>query len=262
MIFESAIRQWQQQCPWREVRHVEQDLILHAMIQTIYADPFLSERLAFRGGTCLNKLYLKHPYRYSEDLDFVQINAEKIGEVADRLKKVLAHLFEGQPSREAKKGSFRLNYSFLPEGARFKQKIKVEINTREHFAVKGYILKPIRVDSPWYSGTAEVVTFSIEELLATKLRALYQRRKGRDLFDLWVSRELKPDYRSVVEIFSEYMKRNGHKVSHGEFTDNLHDKMQSSQFLNDIKPIIRPEVDYDPNQAAIFVNDTLLPMIR
>ncbi|MGH2469017.1 MAG: nucleotidyl transferase AbiEii/AbiGii toxin family protein [Chloroflexota bacterium] len=38
--------------------------------------------------------------------------------------------------------------------------------------------------SPWFTGSADVPTFALEELLGTKLRALYQRRKGRDLFDL------------------------------------------------------------------------------
>jgi predicted nucleotidyltransferase component of viral defense system len=43
---------------------------------------------------------------------------------------------------------------------------------------------PFRIDYPWFSGTAEVSTFTHEEMLATKLRALLQRDKGRDLFDL------------------------------------------------------------------------------
>ncbi len=62
MIFETALQQWRQHCPWREQRQVEQDLILHAMVQQIYADPYLADRLAFRGGTCLNKLYLKRMF--------------------------------------------------------------------------------------------------------------------------------------------------------------------------------------------------------
>ena len=41
------------------------------------------------------------------------------------------------------------------------------------------------VDSEWFSGSGTIITYRLEELMATKLRALYQRRKGRDLFDLW-----------------------------------------------------------------------------
>ncbi len=63
-------------------------------------------------------------------------------------------------------------------------RLKVEINTREHVAVLGLHHKRHIVAGPWYAGEADVLTFAPEELLGTKLRALYQRAKGRDLFDL------------------------------------------------------------------------------
>lgn len=258
MIFEDAIREWWNFCPWGEQRQVEQDLILHVMIKSIYSDPFLSSKLAFRGGTCFNKLYLKHPYRYSEDLDFVQIQAEKIGPVVDCLKEVLAKVLEGSPSTESSKGSFRLSYSFIPESSPFKQKIKIEINTREHFAIQGYTKKTIRVNSLWHSGEASVITFSFEELMATKLRALYQRRKGRDLFDLWVSQELRPDYKTVIDLFAEYMAREGRVISRQEFIDNLQQKMENPRFLEDIKPLVREGIDYDSRTAAKFVTEKIL----
>ena len=48
--------------------------------------PLLCERLLFRGGTALHKIVLPPAARYSEDLDFVQIREEPIGETLDRLK--------------------------------------------------------------------------------------------------------------------------------------------------------------------------------
>ncbi len=261
MISEIDIIAWQQFCPWKERRQVEQDLILHVLIKCIYSDPFLSEHLAFRGGTCLNKIYFNQPNRYSEDLDFVQIHAEKIGPIADRLKIVIAEVLKSKPTWEAKQGSFRLNYFFLTEDSGKKQKIKIEINTREHFAIDGYVKKTIRVNSRWQSGEAEVVTFSFEELMATKLRALYQRRKGRDLFDLWLSQELNPDYKKIVNLFAEYMKREGKTVSQQEFIDNLQQKIDNPRFLDDIKPLIRTEIDYDTITAAGFVTEKILSLI-
>ncbi|MYH43579.1 MAG: nucleotidyl transferase AbiEii/AbiGii toxin family protein [Acidimicrobiaceae bacterium] len=49
------------------------------------------------------------------------------------------------------------------------------------------VTKTFAVDSPWFSGSAGVATYALEELAATKIRALFQRRKGRDLFDLWLA---------------------------------------------------------------------------
>ena len=66
-----------------------------------------------------------------------------------------------------------------------RMRLKIEINTREHFTELGLSRVPFRVESRWFSGDAGVTTFKIDELMGTKLRALYQRSKGRDLFDLW-----------------------------------------------------------------------------
>ena len=51
----------------------------------------------------------------------------------------------------------------------------------EHFTELGLTRVPIRVESRWFSGDAGGTTFKIDELMGTKLRALYQRSKGRDL---------------------------------------------------------------------------------
>lgn len=199
MIFEDALLAWQKHAPWRNIDQVEQDLILHAAIQAIFAEPFLAERLAFRGGTCLNKLFWKTPQRYSEDIDLVQINAENIGPTVNAIREALSDIFEKPPQWDRRRAAFRFHYAFVPENNQYAQRVKIEINTREHFCVAGHQHRVIRLDSPWRHGEADITTFSLEELLATKLRALYQRRKGRDLFDLWKSQELRPDYGAVAD---------------------------------------------------------------
>ncbi len=61
------------------------------------------------------------------------------------------------------------------------------MNTFERSPARATVTRPFAVASPWFTGDAEVPTFAIEELTATKIRALFQRRKGRDLFDLWLA---------------------------------------------------------------------------
>lgn len=97
-------------------------------------------------------------------------------------------------------------------------RLKIEINTREHFAVFDTIRHPFSIQSPWFEGQAEIRTYALDELLATKLRALYQRRKGRDLFDLWVGLGLNgADPARVADAFRKHMKAGGGKVSRREF---------------------------------------------
>ncbi len=187
MIPIAYITQWRQSAPWASDLHVEQDLILSRVIVDIFSDPLLSKELAFRGGTALNKLFLKPAARYSEDIDLVRTSTGTITHIVDALRAQLDPWL-GEPKRESKDSSFKLKYTFNPEHSpQIKQKIKIEINTRECFAVYDRLLEPFSVVSDWFSGTANVNTYQFEELIATKLRALYQRKKGRDLFDLWVA---------------------------------------------------------------------------
>lgn len=89
MIPELAIQEWQEKAPWPAVEQIEQDLLICRALVAIYSDPYLSENLAFRGGTALHKLYLSPQPRYSEDIDLVQIHAGPIKETYDHLWEAL-----------------------------------------------------------------------------------------------------------------------------------------------------------------------------
>jgi hypothetical protein len=69
----------------------------------------------------------------------------------------------------------------LGDPAREATATKIEINTRQHFTVYGHQTQHLAVESRWFAASADVRTFHLDELLGTKLRALYQRRYGRDL---------------------------------------------------------------------------------
>lgn len=184
MIPQAAITAWRAQAPWALPEQIEQDLVLSRALVAIFSSPSLATELAFRGGTALHKLHLRPPGRYSEDLDFVQVRAGPIGPVLTALRAALDPWL-GKAKYKAGEGRATLLYRFVAEGAEaVPMRLKVEINTREHFAVLPMRHEPFAVDSRWFRGQARILTFSPEELLGTKLRALYQRRKGRDVFDL------------------------------------------------------------------------------
>jgi hypothetical protein len=96
-------------------------------------------------------------------------------------------------------------------------------------------------------------------LLGTKLRALYQRRKGRDLFDLWLcmSRKL-ADPDRVVACFGDYMRREGHPVSRAEFERNLRGKQGDPAFMADTRPLLSPAIQYDATSAMALVRSVLV----
>ena len=259
MIPRAHITAWRGHAPWATDALVEQDLVLSRAIVSIFVDPGLRISVAFRGGTALHKLFLPSPARYSEDIDLVQLDAGSIGSVFSALRAILDPWL-GEPKRQLGPDGATLIYrgtSTVPPVQPLR--IKIEINTREHASVLGVERRPFSVDSPWFAGQAEVATYRVEELLATKLRALYQRKKGRDLFDLWLAlTALRVDDERLVDCFERYITASDGRVSRAQFEANLHTKLASPAFLGDVVPLIAPGVGYDPQAAGELVFERLI----
>lgn len=262
MIPRDYITAWRAKVPWVEDSQVEQDLIISRTLVEIFSDRELASNLAFRGGTALHKLHFRPPARYSEDIDLVQVRAGAIGPALTALHKKLDPWL-GEPQRNQSEGRVTLNYRFLSEDAPpLRLRLKVEINSREHFTVFGYKKISFTVDSRWFRGSAKIATYELEELLATKLRALYQRRKGRDLFDLAVALEnTKVDPERIVKAFGEYMHHEGHKVTRAQFERNLAAKFRNAQFMADIGPLLAASYKYDRDKAAEVVLNRLVALL-
>lgn len=259
MIPHDSITAWRAHAPWVFDHQVEQDLVISRALAQIYGVAGLGQRLAFRGGTALHKLYLRPPARYSEDIDLVQVAPEPIGETFDAIRSTLDPWL-GTPRRDLKEGRVSLVYRFTSEDQPPRAlRLKVEVNSREHFTELGYARVPFGVRSDWWSGEVDVTTFSIDELLGTKLRALYQRRKGRDLFDIWhafgaggaaVDR--------VVSSLGRYLREEGRRVTRAAFEENLAGKLGDSRFRGDLSGLLRPGVDWDIDAAGAFVMTEIL----
>jgi predicted nucleotidyltransferase component of viral defense system len=259
MIPTADILAWRVEHPWVSSAQVEQDLIICRAVVELFSKPMLRKELAFRGGTALHKFYLKPAARYSEDIDLVQMKAGPIGAVLDNVRDIL-DLWLGTPRREQKEGNVTLTYRFDSEIAPVVPlKLKIEINSREHFTELGIVQTPFEVKSRWFTGKSTISTFHLEELLGTKLRALYQRRKGRDLFDLWLGLTqggANPD--QVVEVYRKYLAAEGNAISRTEFENNLNQKMRHSGFLSDLPPLLRPGVVYNINEAYRLIQAELV----
>ncbi len=259
MIPEDFISEWQKFAPWRETYQVEQDLIISRALLEIFRHPAVTEKLAFRGGTALYKLYLP-PVRYSEDIDLVQVHPGPIGSLMDAISEAL-NPWLGVPKRKQSEGRITLIYRMTAESG-LPLRLKVEINSREHFTVLGLEKRNLEIQCRWFSGSAAILTYRLDELLGTKMRALYQRKKGRDLFDLWQAMTIASvNCQSIVKCFLHYMEKEGHKVSRAEFEKNLSEKLDDHNFIRDIEPLIISDTGYDFTKAVALVMNKLVPLI-
>jgi len=240
MIPQAVLTYWRaNHAPWTGDDQVEQDLIISRALVELYSDKLIADSLAFRGGTALNKLFLPTMSRYSEDIDLVQVRAEPLRPVMTRIRDVLKWIGKAQYKQSKGGVTFYYTYGAEPPIER-EMRLKIEINTVEAFTVYGYESRPLEVKSDWFSGKADIRTFTIDELLSTKLRALYQRKKGRDLFDPWFCKTvLDVNTEKVVAGFIQYLERKGVRVSRAEFEENLIKKLEDSAFREDIIPLLR-----------------------
>lgn len=251
MIPESEIQAWREFAPWSEAHQVEQDLVLTRAVIELYSNPILKDAFAFRGGTAMQKLFLNPPLRYSEDIDLVQIPREPIGATIDAIRKHLDPWL-GEPQRNRKPDRFTLVYHFTSEIAPVKpMRLKVEINTGEHLTVLSLQRKKIEAKTSWFSGEAEALTYETEELLGTKLRALYQRKKGRDLFDMGTAIKHFPklDHAKVIHCFEQYMAHKKIHVTRAQYEANIHEKMNDPVFAADILPLLPSTSVFDAAEA-------------
>lgn len=234
MIADADIRHWRTQVPWIEADQVEQDLLLSRMIVEIANHPLLADELVFRGGTCFHKLWLDRPWRYSEDLDYVRTTAGGIGDILNAVRDVATDVgFDRVQTRIGQHPKVRLDSTF-DSGNRMR--IKVEINTHELSPARPIVTRSHTIESPWFNGTAAVPTFTLEELISTKIRALYQRSKGRDLFDLWLAvTQAGADPAEIATCFGPYRPESW---TANLALRNLEAKLADQRFRTDLSPLI------------------------
>lgn len=260
MIPQIHITEWIKHAPWPSLWQVEQDLIITTALLKIYAHPELQKSLAFRGGTALNKLFFKPSLRYSEDIDLVQINAGPIGPTISILRQVLEGWL-GKCKLEQNAINTTLIFKNIISEDAVPLRLKVEVHTREHFTILGYQELELVSSSKYYSGQAIITTYKLEELLGTKIRCLYQRKKGRDLYDLYMALVLFPDLNTdyIISSFKQYIHRSEIKISKSEFLNLMKEKLADNKFLIDMNPLLaidrqpfNPQIAYEYLLQKLF----------
>lgn len=259
MIPGNIVTAWSVEHPWPDSDQVEQDLLLAQAICEIANDELLGKELVIRGGTAFHKLYLDEPCRYSEDLDYVRTSAGGIGDIMKRLTEMGKDL--GFEVRTQMAQHPKVFWRFVSASG-IKRKIKLEINTFERSPVLPLSSRKTTVESVWYRGCAEVPVFQVEELCATKVRALYQRSKGRDLFDLWLAlTRLEVDPEGIVGAFETYRPKG---LTRGLMERNLAAKLDDRDFCHDCDSLIvggAKRFGYDAQEAGHLVMEKVVSLI-
>lgn len=263
--------------PWAAQYQVEQDLLLCRAMVALFEDKFLSSQIAMRGGTLLHKVHLAPPARYSEDIDLVAVGARPADHIRRAIRRVLTEVL-GTPKasvwdtlvlaiRNTVKPSrvLRMTYSArsIIEPNRTLE-IVVEANVTERKPHRAVVEMPFSFPFRDKPVQTKIKGFDIHEMLGTKMRAMFQRKRGRDLFDLYWALTKSPtpvDPAAIIASFEHYLKQEGTKAGRAEFIGILDNHLKDRGFCSDMQPLLRTDITYDPQAAGKYVKTHLLNLL-
>jgi predicted nucleotidyltransferase component of viral defense system len=263
--------------PWSTQHQVEQDLLLCRAMVALFDDDFLSGQIAMRGGTLLHKVHLAPASRYSEDIDLVVVGDRPEEHIRLAVRRVLADVL-GTPKasvwgalklavRNAVQPSrvLKMTYSLpsIIESGRMLG-IVVEANVTERKPHLSVVEIPFNFPFRDKSVQTRIKGYDIHEMLGTKMRAMFQRTRGRDLFDLYwaLTKSTSPvDPSAIIESFQHYMKQEGTKAGRAEFVGILEAHLKDRGFCSDMEPLLRSGITYDPQSAGSYVRANLLRLL-
>jgi predicted nucleotidyltransferase component of viral defense system len=243
----------------------------------LFNDRFLCHQIAMRGGTLLHKVHLAPACRYSEDIDLVVIGDRPEDHIRKALRRVLSEVL-GTPRtsvwdalsltiRNTVRPSrvLRMTYavpSIIEPGTTLG--IVVEANVTERPSYRPVVEIPFEFPYRDTPVRTRIKGYDLAEMLGTKLRALFQRRRGRDLFDLyWALTRAKPpvDPGAIIESFQYYLRQEGGVARRDEFIRLLETHLADRGFCSDTEPLLRAGVTYDPQAAGDYVKTNLLSLL-
>ena len=263
--------------PWVEQYQVEQDLLLCRAMVALFDDKFLNSQIAMRGGTLLHKVHLAPPARYSEDIDLVVVGTRPPDHIRRAIRRVLADVL-GMPKasvwgtlalaiRNTVKPSrvLRMTYSTRSIIERNRMlDIVVEANVTERKPHRAVVEMPFSFPFREKPVQTHVKGFDIPEMLGTKMRAMFQRKRGRDLFDLYWALTKSPtpvDPAAIIASFEHYLKQEGTKAGRAKFIGILDGHLKDRGFCSDMLPLLRTDITYDPQAAGKYLKTHLLNLL-
>jgi len=194
MLTQPQVQRYSNESGLRDIMIAEKEVVLTFLLQLLSERGILN-RLAFKGGTCLRKMFLGTQGRFSTDLDFTGIEEHDHEEVILAMMEAFERPFHGiqlaipdEGYYETQDGlSWGVNPTYAHEwNASGVSEIKLQISRRETPTLpteqRAQIFQSYFRFLPF--APADIVCLALPEMLAEKIRACYQRNKARDIYDL------------------------------------------------------------------------------
>jgi len=228
---------------------IDKDWVLGHLLNAFYATGNNKENFVFKGGTCLKKCYFEN-YRFSEDLDFTlldkdfPVDVNFINRITKRASENSNIKFSLVEIKEQTHNNVHQGYevkikfwgadhkpnSPIPRPSRWQTFIKLDISFTEQIFETPNSCEILHHYSDSHLINEIIPVYSILEIMAEKLRALIQRNRPRDIYDIWyiMNSSKSPNKKAIKELLQLKAKsKNIEIISVDQFVNNQ--KMQKNK---------------------------------
>lgn len=195
MLTRPQVQRYAVESGLRDMMIAEKEVVLTFLLQLL-SDRGILDRLAFKGGTCLRKMFLGNQGRFSTDLDFTGIEEHEHEDVILAMMEVFEQPFYGiqfaipdEGYYETQDGlSWGVNPAYAHEWNQGGSEIRLQVSRRETPTLPTE--RRAQIEQSYFRllplVPAELTCLALPEIIAEKIRACYQRNKARDIYDLGV----------------------------------------------------------------------------
>jgi predicted nucleotidyltransferase component of viral defense system len=193
MLTQPQVQRYAVESGLRDIMIAEKEVVLTFLLQLLSERGILN-RLAFKGGTSLRKMFVGSQGRFSTDLDFTGIEEHDHQDMILEMMAAFEQPFHGvqfsipdnyYETQEALSWGVNPTYSH-DWNASGVSEIKLQISRRETPTLS--VVRLAQIEQSYFRflpfAPAEIVCLGLPEILAEKIRACYQRTKARDIYDI------------------------------------------------------------------------------
>lgn len=195
MLTQAQVQRYAVESGLRDIMIAEKEVVLTFLLQLL-SERGILDRLAFKGGTCLRKMFLGNQGRFSTDLDFTGIEEHDHEDVILAMMEAFEQPFHGiqfaipdDEYYETQDGlSWGVNPTYMHDWNQGTSEIRLQISQRETPTLPTE--RRAQIEQSYFRFLpflpTELICLVLPEILAEKIRACYQRNKARDIYDLGV----------------------------------------------------------------------------
>ena len=165
---------------------MEKDYVNSWILYSIFNNEQMNQKLVFKGGTLLHKIYFSGKWRFSEDIDLTTTQDLDLKEFKENLQRSLSEC-SSLSGIGFEITSFHSNPGYIQIKIQYdallgqKNTTRIDVSSEEEILFKTILKKHSLEDILEF----DINCYSLDEIFIEKIRSLFQRNRARDYYDVY-----------------------------------------------------------------------------